>query len=167
MCTCATCDQRIKFLKRKLNNINNIIKIYFYQKRCFQNFCNLTVLNNFQCSTVTSRRKFLGGHRGCQAKFWWGCGPPGTPLAPPMYIYIYVKILSVDFISRYIYVKILSVGNWESTCSFATRGAVNGLCKQARSQGWKFEEASECFGGTEVFTLELNSKHSISFQVTN
>jgi len=29
-------------------------------------------------------RKILGSHRGGQAKFLGGRGPPGTPLAPPL-----------------------------------------------------------------------------------
>jgi len=31
-------------------------------------------------------RKILGGHWGGQAKFWGGSGPPGTPLAPTLYV---------------------------------------------------------------------------------
>jgi len=37
-----------------------------------------------QCSDMTSRGKFLGGHWGGQAKFWRGSGSPGTSLAPPL-----------------------------------------------------------------------------------
>jgi len=39
-----------------------------------------------QCSGMTSRGKF-GGPLGGQAKFWGGSGPPGTPLALPLFYY--------------------------------------------------------------------------------
>jgi len=39
-----------------------------------------------QCSGMTSRGKFWGGHWGGQAKFGRSSGPPGTPLAPPLVV---------------------------------------------------------------------------------
>ena len=38
-----------------------------------------------QCSGMTSRGKFWGGHWGGQAKFWGEVAPPGTPIAPPLF----------------------------------------------------------------------------------